>query len=231
MPQPSGPPPTAAPASPTAFSVQAPSGLIQGAPAEVYQGVVAQRRELRSQQSRLEEQRQELRGQLQGDDGAALAPADRAGLEARLTQVDARIASLEQQLAQADAAVAQAAALPGATVEPIRSNNGPPDEIVAIPIVFTLFVLAPIAIAYARRIWKRGAPVATAVPNGLADRLEAMGHTMESIAIEVERIGEGQRFLTRVMSEKGKSIGAGPAEPIPVPQAHGEQVAVPRYER
>lgn len=231
MPQPSGPPPAAAPASPTVFSVQTSSGLIPGGAAEVYQGVIAQRRELRNQMERLENQRQELRGQLQGDDGAALAPADRAGVEARLTQVDARIRSLDQQLTQADAAVAQAAALPGATVEPIRVNDGPPDDIVAIPIVFTLFVLAPIAIAYARRIWKRGAPVATAVPSELTDRLEAMGHTVESIAIEVERIGEGQRFLTRVMSEKGKSLGAGPAEPIPVPQAHGEQVAVPRYER
>ena len=33
------------------------------------------------------------------------------------------------------------------------------------------------------------------------------------------------------MSDKGKSLGAGAAEPIPVPQVHGEPVAVPRYER
>ena len=123
------------------------------------------------------------------------------------------------------------AALPGATAEPIRTRNGPPDEIVAIPIVFTLFVLAPIAVAYARRIWKRGAPLATVVPHELTDRLEAMGQAVESIAIEVERIGEGQRFLTRVMSDKGKSLGVGAAEPIPVPQVHGEPVVVPRYER
>jgi hypothetical protein len=33
------------------------------------------------------------------------------------------------------------------------------------------------------------------------------------------------------MSEKGRNLGAGAAEPIAVPQAHGEPVAVPRYER
>jgi hypothetical protein len=211
------------------FVVQAPTGPITGTPTDVYQGALAQRRELRNQQERLQDQRQDLRTQLQNEPN--LSPADRAGVEGRLKEIDTRISTVDQQIAQADAAVAQAAALPGATAEPIRTRNGPPDEIVAIPIVFTLFVLAPIAMAYARRIWKRGAPLATVVPHELTDRLEAMGQAVESIAIEVERIGEGQRFLTRVMSDKGKSLGAGAAEPIPVPQVHGEPVAVPRYER
>jgi hypothetical protein len=139
---------------------------------------------------------------------------------------------VDQQLAKADAAVAQAAAIPGATTEPPRpERNGPPDEIFIIPIVFTLAVLMPMAIAYSRRIWKRGATVIAPIPKEVTDRLDAMGEAVESIAIEVERIGEGQRFLTRVMSDKGKSLGVGAAEPIPVPQVHGEQVAVPRYER
>ena len=211
------------------FVVQAPTGPITGTPTDVYQGALAQRRELRNQQERLQDQRQDLRTQLQNEPN--LSPADRAGVEGRLKEIDTRISTVDQQIAQADAAVAQAAALPGATAEPIRTRNGPPDEIVAIPIVFTLFVLAPIAVAYARRIWKRGAPLATVVPHELTDRLEAMGQAVESIAIEVERIGEGQRFLTRVMSDKGKSLGAGAAEPIPVPQVNGEPVVVPRYER
>ena len=39
---------------------------------------------------------------------------------------------------------------------------------------------------------------------------------MDSIAIEVERIGEGQRFVTRVMSGNGRALGAGAAQPIEV---------------
>ena len=214
---------------PAPFVVQTATGQITGAPTEVYQAALAQRRELRNQQERLQDQRQELRNQLQNEQ--SLSPADRAGVEARIKDTDARISSVDQQLAQADAAVAQAAALPGATIEPREERNGPPDEIMAVPIVFTIFVLMPIAVAYARRIWRKGAATVAPIPTDLTDRLEAMGQSMESIAIEVERIGEGQRFLTRVMSDKGNSLGTGAAEPIPVPQVHGEPVAVPRYER
>jgi hypothetical protein len=214
---------------PAPFVVQTATGQITGAPTEVYQGALAQRRELRNQQDRLQDQRQELRNELQNEQN--LSPADRAGAEARIKEIDARLSSVDQQIAQADAAVAQAAALPGATVEPREERNGPPEEILAVPIVFTIFVLMPIAVAYARRIWRKGATTVAPIPQDVTDRLEAMGQAVESIAIEVERIGEGQRFLTRVMSDKGKSLGVGAVEPIPVPQVHGEQVAVPRYER
>jgi hypothetical protein len=217
---------------PVPFVVQTATGQITGAPTEVYQGALAQRRELRNQLERLEEQRQDLRKELNGDgDGNVSNAADRAGVEARIKEIDGRISAVDQQIAKADAAVAQAAALPGATEQPREERNGPPDEILAVPIVFTIFVLAPIAVAYARRIWRRGSAAVAPIPTDLTDRLDAMGQAVESIAIEVERIGEGQRFLTRVMSDKGKSLGAGAAEPIPVPQVHGEQVAVPRYER
>ena len=108
---------------------------------------------------RLEEQRQGLRREL-GSDGDVSNAADRAGVETRIKELDGRISAADQQLAKADAAVAQAAALPGAAVEPPRPpRNGPPEELLALPIVFTLAVCMPIAIAYARRIWKRGATV------------------------------------------------------------------------
>jgi hypothetical protein len=213
------------------FVVQTATGQITGSPTQVYQGALAQRRELRNQLERLEEQRQGLRREL-GSDGDVSNAADRAGVEARIKELDGRISAADQQLAKADAAVAQAAALPGAAVEPPRPpRNGPPEELLALPIIFTFAVCMPIAIAYARRIWKRGATVVAPIPKEVTDRLEAMGQAVDSIAVEVERIGEGQRFLTRVMSDKGRNLGAGAAEPIPVPQAQSEPVAVPRYER
>ncbi len=217
--------------APAPFVVQTATGQITGTPTQVYQGALAQRRELRNQAERLDEQRQELRNELRSDGNVSNA-TDRAGVEARIKDLDARTASVEQQLAKADAAVAQAAGLPGATAEPPRTErNGPSDEQIAIPIVFTIFVLMPIAVAYARRIWKKGSVAIAPISRDVTDRLDAMGQAVESIAVEVERIGEGQRFLTRVLSDKGKSLGVGAAEPIPVPQVHGEQVAVPRYER
>jgi hypothetical protein len=42
---------------------------------------------------------------------------------------------------------------------------------------------------------------------GEHERLERLEHLMEVMAVEVERIGEGQRFLVRVMTDKGLPAG------------------------
>jgi hypothetical protein len=55
-------------------------------------------------------------------------------------------------------------------------------------------------IAHTRRIWKR--PIAPrALPASAESRLERIEQAVESIAVEVERVSEGQRFVTRLMSE------------------------------
>src|SRR5258708_23335372 len=69
----------------------------------------------------------------------------------------------------------------------------------------------------ARRIWRRGAAVVTSFPRELSERLDRLDQAVDAIALEVERIGEGQRFVTRVMSEGGKAIGSGAAPPRRVP--------------
>jgi hypothetical protein len=40
------------------------------------------------------------------------------------------------------------------------------------------------------------------LPSDIAERLERIERAVESTAIEVERIGEGQRFLTRALGER-----------------------------
>ncbi len=42
-------------------------------------------------------------------------------------------------------------------------------------------------------------------------RLERIEHAIEAMAIEVERISEGQRFVTRLLSERAKNAGELPA--------------------
>jgi len=194
----------------------------------VYTATRNQRKELRTQLETLEEKRQDLVNQLGNDE---TTEAVRTSITRRLTEIDARISAVDAQVAQADAAVAAAAAVPGAIVEPPPyRRSGPPDEVFAIPIVFTLAVLMPISIAYARRIWKRGATVIAPVPREVQDKLDQLSDAVESIGLEVERIGEGQRFITKVFSEQsGRSLGAGAAQAIPVPQ-RGEHIAVPRAE-
>lgn len=77
-----------------------------------------------------------------------------------------------------------------------------PGELIPI----TLFIMVPIAVigapiarAIARRI-ERG--VGASLPNDAAARLERMEQAIDAIAIEVERIAEGQRFTSRLLAER-----------------------------
>jgi hypothetical protein len=39
------------------------------------------------------------------------------------------------------------------------------------------------------------------MPSADSDRLQRLEHGMEAMAIEIERISEGQRFVTKLLSE------------------------------
>lgn len=71
---------------------------------------------------------------------------------------------------------------------------------------------------YARRIWRRGGSVIPALSRELTDRLTHLEQSVDAVAIEVERIGEGQRFITRFFTENGtpRAPGEGAAEPIEI---------------
>jgi hypothetical protein len=62
-------------------------------------------------------------------------------------------------------------------------------------------LMFPLVIALARRIWVRGG-VRPVVDLESSPRLQRLEEAIEAISIEVERIGEGQRFATRLLSER-----------------------------
>jgi len=204
----------------------APQVSVNGAPLTspqaVYQAFKAQRRELGRQMDDLQGTRDQISTQLQNQ---ALDGADRKGLEQRIGDVDSRIGSVQKQIADADAAVAKAAGVPGAAIDPPEPpRTGPPDQAWVLGGMFIIIVFLPLSIAFARRIWKRGGQVVAALPKEIAERLARVEQTVESTAIEVERIGEGQRFMTKVLTEHSPSalaLGVGQqAMPLSVP---GEQ--------
>jgi len=170
-------------------------------PQEVYQGAIHQRDELNNQMERLKDERRDITNRLNGEE--QVSGADKVGLEKRLTTIDGRIDALDKQLAQADAQVASAAAVPGAIVErPPEVRHGPPEEVFVLGGIFLFVAIFPISIAYARRIWRRSAAAVSALPHDIVERFTQIDQAVESIAVEVERIGEGQRFITRVLSEQ-----------------------------
>ncbi|MBC7789395.1 MAG: hypothetical protein H7Z74_05595 [Anaerolineae bacterium] len=78
-----------------------------------------------------------------------------------------------------------------------------PDTITAavvLGIISWTLVLFPIARAFARRVDRGGST--HKVPSEVTQRLERMEQAIDSIALEIERISEGQRFTTRLLADR-----------------------------
>ena len=69
-------------------------------------------------------------------------------------------------------------------------------------------VLFPLARAFAHRIESGGRAKAAELPASTDARLDRIEHAVEAIAVEVERISEGQRFTTKLLAERAASEGA-----------------------
>ena len=67
--------------------------------------------------------------------------------------------------------------------------------------IVTLALGIPLVRAYVRRM-ERGATTQGSLPADVAGRLERIEHAVDAVALEVERIAEGQRFTTKLLSER-----------------------------
>jgi hypothetical protein len=68
---------------------------------------------------------------------------------------------------------------------------------------FAMVVCCAIGVPLVRGIVKRWEreTVVPAIPGDVTARLERMEHAIDAIAVEVERISEGQRFTTKLLSQ------------------------------
>ena len=193
-------PPT--PPAPVVVPTPTPTGLVPGMPlSEAQREALLERRdELSTQLISASNRRAELADALEDAEGAS-----RPGLEARINQLDQRILQLEADIAENGRLLAEAP-LAGqfTTVEPgyFPGEGGPSFNGTPIGIVFTLFVLAPLALAYARLLWRRAtSPAPAPVSLETVQRLERVEQAIDAVAVEVERVSEGQRFVTRILTE------------------------------
>ena len=82
-----------------------------------------------------------------------------------------------------------------------------PGELIPIVLFIMMGVTAigwPIARAIARKMDRESLP--PKIPLELQGRLERMETAIDSIAVEVERISEGQRFTTKLLSDRHQSL-------------------------
>jgi hypothetical protein len=231
VPSPAGPTPPAAP---------------QVAGAQNIGELAAQLAQLTVQERGLSEQRSSLRSQLES---MRLDNPGRAGVQQAEANVSMQLAQVRGDLAQVRAQIAAqrgelvSTAIPA--IPPIPgSRSFDPDLAAGLMFAFIFAVCMPIAIAYARRIW-RGKPQPVAPrTDDLAPRLDRLEQAVDAIAIEIERVSEGQRFVTKILADRGsaasgahgspsaaealqegapiRALGAGPIEPIRV--AEGQKV-------
>lgn len=175
------------------------------------------RSELSTQLSSANNRRNDLSRQLR----SARSGPDQTGIETRISQLDARIGSIEGELADVGHALSAA---PSGLYQATSTSTAPPhpygqpnaNQMTAITIVGTIFVLAPIAIGLTIRMLRRTPMAITPpIPKEVVDRLERMEQGIDAMAVEMERVGEGQRFVTQLLSDRAKKA----ALPEGVPRA------------
>jgi multidrug efflux pump subunit AcrA (membrane-fusion protein) len=91
---------------------------------------------------------------------------------------------------------------------PFPGDGGPPESVIVLTglVMFFLTLMLigfPIARAFARRMDRRGA--APSPSSDMDARLQRIEHAVDAIAVEVERVSEGQRFATRLLNERAES--------------------------
>lgn len=148
---------------------------------------------------------------------APAAPASRAELQEQIRQT-VREATEAARQAAADAKAAQAAQggghniiIPPVPPIAITTTGAPyerdmPPRVKDVSIAFFVLVAfvivgLPFVRAIARRIDK-GTQAPPALPKEVRDQLQQISQSVDAIAIEVERISEGQRFTTKMLADK-----------------------------
>ena len=154
----------------------------------------APRAEVRSR----DELREQIRTSIQEAVRNATRPGELRGLDEQIdAAVDRAIEEATQEGAQGVTVVP--------SMPPWERNNDVPPEAVTISVAFFVscaFVAVglPLARAFARRMDRRGAP-AVALPAETSSRFDRIEQAIDAVAIEVERISEGQRYSTKLMTE------------------------------
>jgi hypothetical protein len=166
---------------------------------EEFRALEEKRSDLSDQLISVQNRRNGLAEQLKTAD-----PSARSGIEARLKVLDDRLVFLENELAVTGQQISNTPmAVRASTQVPGRVMDKLAEEIIPVTAILSVFVLGPLALAFARILWKRASvPARPAIDADAHRKLEHLMQAVDTIAIEVERISESQRFVTKVLNER-----------------------------
>lgn len=128
-----------------------------------------------------------------------------AEMQKHLPVLDEQIKLAEFELSRLDRPVAEIATTSVPSIPEIPPIPHLPNEYVMLGVLFMLVAVLPISLAFARRIWRRGDAEHPALSSAVDQRLHNMQNAIDSVAMEVERIGEGQRYVTGLLSASRES--------------------------
>ena len=204
---------TRAPAAPQAPQIPQPP---QPAPFTVPASAVPQTAsELNAARMKIEQMRESLQDFAERRNSVAgqLRRADidaRPGYQARLENLDANINQLQNQITQATLAISNAPASAFVGSSSARFGRGPdfvfprgPEPFIPIVgIIGGVFITVSL-IGLVRTIIGRRASTVRAIPDPETGRqLRQLQESVDTIALEVERISESQRFMTKVFANR-----------------------------
>jgi hypothetical protein len=164
----------------------------------------AQEQQIREQARQIREQAQRIREEAQEAAREARQAAEEAAREARAEAAQDRVLRIPPPPPP-----------PGqeghVMVPPWQNEPTIPGEVVDIVGMLTfgtaaVLILRPLMRAFANRFERRGAPP-TALPPEVTAHMERLEQAIEAVAIEVERISEGQRYTTKLLAERAGKEG------------------------
>lgn len=195
------PPP--APARPTKTEPQ----IAPAAPGSSLDGLSYN--QLKTRLAELQDQRQLLanRRSIVSREYERATGTNKEGIGARLTMMDKSMVQIESDLSTVGLAMVPKRTTESPYLPPI--NQGPRNSVgrdmllMSIAVFLaTMFVAVPAAVRRAKRRWLHESPSAGTNTIGVGkERLDRIEQAVDTIAVEIERVSENQRFMTRLMTE------------------------------
>lgn len=69
----------------------------------------------------------------------------------------------------------------------------------------------PLVLVQARKLWKRDSAAQMALSPSTDHRLDRIEQAIDAMAVEVERVAESQRFVTKLLSDRANERASIPA--------------------